>query len=310
MFGFKRYNYDEFTKDLLMKDIVTDRFGGPEPGDRAPEFEARTLDGDTISLSDYEGEKNVVLTFGSATCPFTAASISGMNELYQEYNGEDVQFLFCYVREAHPGERLPSHRSYEDKVRAAEVFRREEDVEMPIMVDDLKGSIHKDYGKLPNATYIIDKSGRVAFRSLWTRPRVIEDALKGLLDRQEDRGVEHAVVRGGEDRTMPSLYAALHSHRALDRGGRRAISDFRREMGVPAEFALTGGRIVRPIAGNPGKSVTVAALTLGVFVGALYLGRELRRRRFQTRAPYDIEQLGQPRRPRTGTGPDYEAVGI
>jgi hypothetical protein len=214
------------------------------------------------------------------------------------------------VREAHPGERLPAHRSYEEKVRAAELFGREEDVEIPIIVDEVNGRIHKDYGKLPNPTYLIDKSGRVAFRSLWTRPAVIEEALKELLERQEDRDVEHAVVHGGEERTMPSLYAALHSHRALDRGGRRSISDFRREMGVAGEVALTGGRLVRPIADNPGKSITAAALTLGVFVGALYLGRQLRNRRFQKRTPYDIETLGQPRRPKTGTGPDYEAVGI
>ena len=74
MFGIKSYNYDAFTKDLLVKDVALDRFSGPDPGDTAPDFEARTLNGDRVRLSDYEGEKNVVLTFGSATCPFTAAS--------------------------------------------------------------------------------------------------------------------------------------------------------------------------------------------------------------------------------------------
>jgi alkyl hydroperoxide reductase subunit AhpC len=309
MFGFKRYNYDEFTKDLLLKDILTGRVGGPDPGDRAPDFEGRSLEGDAIKLSDYRGEKNVVLTFGSATCPFTAASIRGMNELYEEYDGDDVQFLFCYVREAHPGERLSAHRSYQDKVRAAELFRREEEVRMPIIVDEVNGDIHKDYGKLPNATYIIDKSGRVAFRSLWTRPRVIEEALRELLDRQEERDVEHAVVHGGQDTSMPTLYASLHTHRALERGGRRAVRAFRRELGMSGRVALAGSRVVQPIAENPGKSITIAAVTLGVAVGAIFVGRELRKRRLRMRAPYDIERLGIPRRTTSAPG-DYEAVGI
>ena len=44
---------------------------------------------------------------------------------------------------------------------------------MPIIVDDLRGSIHKKYGKLPNPTFLIDKSGRIAFRCLWTQPAVV-----------------------------------------------------------------------------------------------------------------------------------------
>lgn len=309
MFGVKRYNYESFSKDLLMRDILLDRIGGPSAGERAPQFDARTLEGEEISLEDYRGERNVVLTFGSATCPFTVASIGGLNELYSRYNSEDVEFLFCYVREAHPGERLPAHESEDDKERAADLFRREENVEIPILVDDLKGSIHRKYGTLPNATYIIDKSGRVAFRSLWTRPQVIQEALDELLERQSDRGVEHVVVHGGEDTTMPSAAAMLHTHRALRRGGRQALGDFEREMGMPGRVAVTTSRMARPIAENPGKSVLIAGVTAGVILGGILLGRYLRERRFRMRTPYDIESMGIPRRRKRGEG-DYEAVGI
>jgi hypothetical protein len=124
MFGLKRYNYGTFTRDLILKDLAKTKFaGGPKPGERAPEFEARTLDGDTIELSDYRGEKNVVLTFGSATCPMTAAAMDGLNELYDEFHGDDVEFVFCYVREAHPGDDLPAHRTMDEKIAAAELLR-------------------------------------------------------------------------------------------------------------------------------------------------------------------------------------------
>jgi alkyl hydroperoxide reductase subunit AhpC len=309
MFGFKKYNYDSFTKEQLMKDMAAHQFGsGPEPGEKAPEFEARTLDGDKVRLGDFAGEKNVVLTFGSATCPMTAGSISGINELYEEYNGDDVQFLFCYVREAHPGERIPAHLSMSDKTRAAEILQREEEIEIPVIVDDLKGSIHRSYGKMPNSTYIIDKSGRVAFRALWTRPRVIEEALDELLEVQQERDTEHAIVGGGEDTTMPKSYAVLHSYRALERGGRRAMRDFHQELGMPGRVAVTASRIMEPITLNPGIALGAAALAGVAIVGGLLAGKKLRTRRLQMREPYRIQE-GAGRRP-SSRGGDYEAVGI
>ncbi len=308
MFGLKRYNYDRFTRDKLMKDAVKSKFrGGPEPGDEAPDLELRSLDGDKISLSDFSGEKNVVLTFGSATCPATAASIRGMNDLYEEYSGDDVEFFFVYVREAHPGEKLGAHKSIDDKVEAAELLREEEDIEMPILVDELDGRVHKKYGSLPNSTFVIDKSGRVAFRSLWTRPGVIEEALDELLERQEDRDVEHAVVRGGEDTSAPLAYMMMHAHRALDRGGEDAVRDFRRELGVPGRVAHTASRVVEPIALHPGRAIAGALIAGGVITGGVLLGRKLRRQRFPSlRNPYQYE----PQRSRsTGAEGDY-AVGI
>ncbi len=307
MFGFDRYNYDRFRKQILMKHAARHLFGGgPEPGDKAPDFEGRTLDGEKIKLSDFRDDKNVVLTFGSSTCPFTAASIRGMNELYDDFSDEDVQFLFVYVREAHPGEKRPPHRTWEDKVAAAEEFRDEEGVEMPIIVDELNGRIHRKYGTLPNPTFIIDKSGRVAFRSLWTRPNVIAKALEELIDKQEETGEDHFVVLGGEDTKPPITYAALHTHRALERGGEQAIQDFREEMGRAGWALEVGSRIVQPVALNPGKAFAAAGIAGGTIVGGLYLGRYLRRQWRGRRMPY---QFGNVRGTRATEEGDY-AVGI
>jgi len=308
MFGFSKYNYDRFTRDLLAKDMLKSRMsGGPKPGQEAPDFSRRTLDGEKLRLSDFRGEKNVVLMFGSATCPMTAGSIGGMNELFEEY-GNDVQFVFVYVREAHPGEEMPAHSSYKEKVSAAERMREEDDVEMPIVVDDVRGSIHRKYGKLPNPTYLIDKSGRVAFRCLWTDADVVEDALEELLDRQRDRDVEHAVVNGGEDRSLRLKNAFVYSRRALRRGGDQAVADFRQAMGVPGRLALFSSRVSEPIVMHPGRVITAVTITGGVIVGGLLAGRELRRRRFAAREPYRVYETPPPRRRMTGTA--YEPVGI
>ena len=305
MFGLKRYNYETFTKDLLGKDILKSKFtGGPGPGERAPGFAARTLRGDEVRLEESAGARNVVLTFGSATCPFTASSIRGLNDLYDEFRDQGVQFLFVYVREAHPGERLPAHASLAEKVRAAELFRDQEKVDIPIVVDDLRGGIHRKYGTLPNPTFLIDKSGRVAFRTLWTRPRMVRQALQELLERQEERHTEHAVVHGGEDTTMPMSYAVLHTHRALERGGRQAVEDFHRELGIAGRLSTATSRVIEPVTMHPGRALAGAAAAGGVIVGGLILGRYLRNRRFAYRGPYRMPA------PPKATGNDYEAVGI
>lgn len=306
MFGSAKYNYESFRKGELLK-LMQGRFRGPKPGDRAPDFKVRTLEGEKVKLSDFRGEKNVILTFGSVTCPMTAGSISGLNDLYEDFRDEDVEFFLVYVREAHPGESVPAHESFDDKVEAAELLRDEEDVEMPILVDDVDGSIHRKYGQMPNSTYIIDKSGAVAFRSLWTRPNIITEALEELLARQEDRDVEHAVVHGGEDRAVPVKYGLFYAHRALRRGGRDAVDNFRREMGIPGRVAFAASRAVEPIALNPGKAILAAVIAGGVIVAGLLGGRKLRQsRRYPSRPPYDMHRPPAGRDKSSG----YEAVGI
>jgi hypothetical protein len=285
VFGLAKYNYERFTRELLLKQVLSNRFAGPRAGERAPGFTARTLEGAELSLSNFHGKKNVVLTLGSATCTFTAASIAGMNKLHCEYNDKGVQFLFVYVREAHPGERLASHRSMSDKAQAAERFQADEGIEMPVLVDDLRGSIHKRYGKLPNPTYLIDKSGRIAFRCLWTRPSAVESALQELRDRQREREVEHAIVQGGEDAAMPSAFSLLRMHRALDRGGRQATRNFRHEMGISASFAVATGRLLRPVFSSPRRAAGTLAVSAGVAAGGVLLGRYLL-----------MERSGEPRR--------------
>ncbi len=305
MFGFSKYNYDAFRKEYLAKDFAVRKMAGPEPGEEAPDFELRSLDGDMVRLSDVRGEKNVVLTFGSATCPQTAASVRGLNELHEDFRDDDVEFFFVYVREAHPGERIPGHRSIEDKTRAAELFRSQEGVEVAILVDDLRGTAHRRYGRLPNPTFLIDKSGRISFRQAATRPGALADAIEELVERQEDRGVDHAIVQGGEDLSVPSVGAFVHSYRALERGGQRSLDNFREEFGTTGRATLTASRLMEPVALNPGKTLLAIGLTGGVVAGAVLLGRFLRARAMRVREPYRYVKV-----PPERTGTYDEPMGI
>jgi alkyl hydroperoxide reductase subunit AhpC len=306
MFGSK-YNYERFQRNRMFRDLASSQLGGaPRAGDRAPDFVGRTLQGDTVHLKDFRGRKNVVLTFGSATCPQTAGSLPGLNDLYEDRD-PNVEFLFVYTRETHPGEKLGAHQSYEDKVNAAESLRDAEGVDIPIIVDGVDGRIHRKYGRLPNPAFIIDKSGRIAFRSVGTRASVIAAALDELLEVQHEEGKEHAIVCDGEDLSLPSPQLLWRAHRALQRGGRRSIANFRREMGLPGRVILLSSRFAGPVVDNPAKAaagVFAAALVLGLGVWG---GLALRRKSRSTyHSPYESRKFQHSLDDAEG----YEAVGI
>ncbi len=308
MLGFSEYNYEHFTREHF-HEAGASNFGGPEPGERAPDFKAKTLNGETLRLSDYQGKKNVLLVFGSATCPMTAGSMSGLKELYDEFRGDEIDFLFVYTREAHPGERIPAHRSFEEKERAARLLRDEEELRMTVLVDDVRGSVHRKYSGLPNPAFLVDKSGRIAFRCMWTQPESLAGAIEELLELQRERGVDHSVVSGGQDLSMPVTYGVLHSFRALERGGPQSLDDFRDVFGMAGSAVIATSRASRPLLQNPKRIVAIVALTAAVLAGGLYAGFELRKRRLGTnRNPYKAYEDEDTRDTETGT--DYGAVGI
>ena len=287
MFGFSRYNYDRFRREM-QQDRSGDRWNrAPEPGDDAPDFELQALTGETVRLSDFKDAANVVITFGSATCPQTAASIGGLRSLAGEFANSGVEFLFIYVREAHPGADLPPHRSVEDKVRAARLLRDQEKVEFPVLVDQLGGDTHRKYGALPNATFVIDKAGCIAYRSLATHAPSLGAALEELLDRQEEGGHEHAVVRGGEDTIAPQLKTFLNAYRAIERGGYDAVANFRGELGFPGRVVLRGGRMARPMADHPAITIGTAVGVMGAIGVGFWAGHELRKRKLAQK-PYEV----------------------
>jgi peroxiredoxin len=307
MLGLGNYNYEHFSREIL-DELEHASFSGPAAGERAPDFKAATLDGDVRRLSDYRGKKNVLLLFGSVTCPMTAACLDEINELYDHFRGDDIEFLFVYVREAHPGERVPAHHTAEAKVRAAAILRDEEQVAMPLLVDDVKGPIHRKYSKLPSPAFLVDRSGRIAFRSMWANPQELASAIEELLELQQERRVDHVVVRGGQDLSMPLPYSRLYSYRALERGGEDSVNDFRAAIGRSWPEPATAPLSER-LFGRPRRVFAVTALTTAVLAGGLYAGFELRRRRLGIRRnPYRAYEKKKVHDTETGT--DYGAVGI
>lgn len=70
------YNYKHFNP----KDYNFKKFKGPKAGDNYFDFEAKTLGGKTVMLSDFL-DKTIVLDTGSIVCPMYANTKEPMNLL-------------------------------------------------------------------------------------------------------------------------------------------------------------------------------------------------------------------------------------
>ena len=104
-----------------------------------------------------------------------------------EFAEHGISFVFLYVREAHPGDRHPCHTSFEQKLSHARDMVERWQLKRPMLVDDLEGTVHHAYGKLPNMTYILSVGGTILYRADWTDPRTIRMALEQILDERGQR---------------------------------------------------------------------------------------------------------------------------
>jgi hypothetical protein len=82
--------------------------------------------------------------------------------------------VFLYTREAHPGELVGAHDSFDAKLANARLLRDEIGIRRPILVDDLEGTAHHAYGLLPNMNWVIGRGGRIIYKSDWTSAANVE----------------------------------------------------------------------------------------------------------------------------------------
>ncbi|MEP3299909.1 MAG: deiodinase-like protein [Pseudoruegeria sp.] len=168
------YNYDGFSTG----DYEFDRVVGPGVGERAPDFPVTRANGTPQSLLDYAGDF-LVLEMGSITCPL----FQSRRSIMEGFVGRDrVSGAVLYVREAHPGADIQSHKNIEAKLKCATRLISEDHETRTVLVDDLQGTVHKAYGSMPNAVFIINRNGCVVFRSDWNNPSATMAAVDALLE--------------------------------------------------------------------------------------------------------------------------------
>lgn len=149
-------------------------------GDQAPDFTLKSKSDDLndISLSDYKGQKNVVILFVplayTSVCTDELCSVSGG---LADYDALDAQVLGISV----------------DSPFAQEAWAKESGITFPLLSDFNKevsaayGSQFEDLlgfkGVAKRSAFVVDKSGVVRFASVSDDPTVVPDfdAIKACL---------------------------------------------------------------------------------------------------------------------------------
>lgn len=183
-----------------------DRFGGPQPGEKATDFTLTTLDGRRVTLSAVREKTPVVLVTGSYSCPAFRGWARGLDELQERY-GDRVAFFVLYTIEAHPkgspspyrsgrewvtsynrreGILLRQPKTYRQRQRLAAMGRNALGLEVPMLVDEMDNRVREAYGSAPNAAYLIGRDGRVVARHGWFYPPAMERSLQEYLARRRE----------------------------------------------------------------------------------------------------------------------------
>ncbi len=143
------------------------------------------------------GPKPVVLVFGSFTCGPFRSHTGNIEKLYRTYK-DRANFVMVYVREAHPtdgwrmesndrfGVTTPQPRTYDERVEVAQKCGRTLDLAFPMLVDTIDDTVGARYSGMPGRLYLIDRQGKVAFKSgrgpYLFKPSELEQSLVLLLN--------------------------------------------------------------------------------------------------------------------------------
>ena len=66
----------------------------------APDFTLQSPTGEDVTLSQFQGKKNVLLVFGATWCPHCVDEIPELKEIYGKYKDEGLKLLSIAVRES------------------------------------------------------------------------------------------------------------------------------------------------------------------------------------------------------------------
>lgn len=195
-------------------------------GVAAPQFEATTLDGQVIRLSDFHGRRHVVMMTGAVTSPMCAFEVPALNRLQDEFVDKPFAFFLLYTRESHPAENYGAHRSFEQKLSYARDLQRLENIRFPIIVDHLDGRIHQAYGPWPNALFVIHKDGRLIFRSNMANHAELGQILEDIVAAEKAVSDGRVVHLQYSERVIAHEADQITHRRVYERAGQKAFEDY------------------------------------------------------------------------------------
>jgi tetratricopeptide (TPR) repeat protein len=181
---------------------------GPGPGDPAPDFTVTKMGSEEkVTLAQLRNERPVLLVFGSYTCPNFRGAADALNKLYPEFK-ERLPFYLIYIREAHSttdwastrnqreGIVLPPAANMNERQGHATMCVRKLHIEFPALLDSMNGAAEKAYAAWPSKAYLVDKRGKILFRTALGEqdfhPEGLEAALrKASTNSDKESGLAH-----------------------------------------------------------------------------------------------------------------------
>ncbi len=133
----------------------------------APPFTLPGVDGNQISLSDFEG-KVLIVAFWTTWCTGCVAEIPHFIELYDEYKEQGLEIIGISLDQGRANDVKP--------------FLKKKPVNYTILIGNLNVSNrYKTKGILPT-TFVIDKTGKIRRKYVGSRKRkVFEKDIKTML---------------------------------------------------------------------------------------------------------------------------------
>ena len=129
-------------------------------GAMAPEFSLSDTHGNTHSLSDYSGQKLVIVFDHSGESPFSQAHLKKLQEGYEDIKAEGAEMI------ALSSDSLALVKRTQQVLQITFPLLSDENMET-IAAYNVVESDDTDFAR--PATYIIDEEGRVAWKSLGSR---------------------------------------------------------------------------------------------------------------------------------------------
>jgi hypothetical protein len=102
----------------------------------------------------------------------------------------------------------------------------------PILVDDVEGTVHSAYGRMPNMSWVLDRGGTILYKAEWTSAARVDDFLERRL-----------AQRTGMTTPFHTEQLELRTvdrdafYRGLQRNGPHAFTEFKRAEEIWAERA-------------------------------------------------------------------------
>ena len=116
----------------------------------APDFSAVTLDGRTVSLADFRGQKKVVVSFWASWCGPCKLEMPALIKFYQTNHSASSDFELLAV-------------SIDEDTKDATDFATAHKLNFPVLLDP-KGTVAKAYEveSIPTM-FVIDKDGKITY---------------------------------------------------------------------------------------------------------------------------------------------------